>query len=131
MKSFTALVLLMLLCMNTLLRVSGDIGTATSYNPPYLPTRCGGYSQQQFPESGFFAAVSDGLWDNGAACGRRYRVRCISGPRGSCKNGEITVTVVDFCKNTPCHAMMLLSKAAFSAISSIPNANINVEYTEI
>ncbi|GAB4837784.1 hypothetical protein Ancab_002646 [Ancistrocladus abbreviatus] len=93
-------------------------------------TRCGGYNQQQFPENGFFAAVSDGLWDNGAACGRRYRVRCISGPRGSCKNGEITVIVVDFCKNTPCHAMMLLSKAAFSAISSIPDANINVEYTE-
>ncbi|CAL5431464.1 unnamed protein product [Camellia sinensis] len=127
----TALLVFMVSQCCDILRVSADIGTATSYDPPYLPTRCGGYSQDQFPEDGYFAGTSDGLWDNGAACGRRYRIRCISGVKRPCKDGSIVVQVVDFCKNSPCPSTLLLSNKAFNAISRFPNAKINVEYAQV
>ncbi|KAF2303856.1 hypothetical protein GH714_023901 [Hevea brasiliensis] len=66
----TAVVLFCLLSNEANL-VLGDIGTATSYDPPYIPTRCNGNGQDQFPPGNLFVAVSEGLWDNGAACGRR------------------------------------------------------------
>ncbi|KAA3486242.1 EG45-like domain containing protein [Gossypium australe] len=110
--------------------VLGDVGTAASYDPPYLPTRCGGYSEDQFPPGELFAAVSDGLWDNGASCGRKYRVRCISGPKRPCKVRSIVVQVVDLCSHDPCPATMQLSNKAFNAISKI-DAKVNVEYAQI
>ncbi|KAH7849043.1 hypothetical protein Vadar_012098 [Vaccinium darrowii] len=110
--------------------VSADIGTAIAYDPPYLPTRCRGYDQDQFPEGGLFAAASDGVWDNGAACGRRYRLKCISGQRRPCKGGSIVIQVVDACRTDPCPATLTLSNKAFDAISRTPNAKINVEYSQ-
>ncbi|XP_021891439.1 EG45-like domain containing protein [Carica papaya] len=109
---------------------SGDVGTASAYDPPYLPTRCKGYDQDQFPPGGYFVAASDGVWDNGAACGRRYRIRCISGPRRPCKNGFIVVQVVDFCRQSPCPATLLLSAEAFGAISRNIDARINIEFAQ-
>ncbi|PON80762.1 Expansin [Parasponia andersonii] len=122
-------VLLFLLCSD-ILGILGDVGSAGSYDPPYLPTKCNGDDQDQFPEDGYFVAVSDGLWDNGAACGRRYQMRCISGPRRPCKGGSIVVQVVDFCKSDPCRATLRLSNKAFQAISRFPKARINVEYQQ-
>ncbi|XAR66909.1 hypothetical protein NMG60_11013285, partial [Bertholletia excelsa] len=110
--------------------VEGDIGTATSYSPPYLPTKCNGYDQQQFPEGGLFAAASEGIWDNGAACGRRYHMRCISGRRRACKDGTIVVQIVDVCGKTPCPATLVLSTKAFHGLFNIPIAKINVEYAQ-
>ncbi|KAK9130706.1 hypothetical protein Sjap_011193 [Stephania japonica] len=91
MRFISAVVLVGWLCANYAALVIGDIGTAASYNPPYTPTRCGGNDQNQFPEGDMFVAVSNGLWDNGAACGRRYRIRCIGGFRRPCKGGSDTV----------------------------------------
>ncbi|RDI76995.1 hypothetical protein Vi05172_g13030 [Venturia inaequalis] len=75
-----------------------DIGPVTTYRPPYLPTKCYGSNQGQFPADNLFGAVGPGLWDNGAACGRKYRVRCwnpMSGS-GSCKYGAvITIKIVE------------------------------------
>ncbi|KAJ9702557.1 hypothetical protein PVL29_004339 [Vitis rotundifolia] len=130
MRSFLTYVLLVCSCLD-IPGILGDIGTATSYDPPYLPTKCKGYDQDQFPEGGLFVSASDGLWDNGAACGRRYRLRCISGLRRPCKEGSIVVQVVDFCQHRPCPATMVLSKKAFDAISRIPSAKINIEYAQI
>ncbi|CAI9784955.1 unnamed protein product [Fraxinus pennsylvanica] len=67
--------------------VHGDIGTATSHDPPYTPTKCHGNRQDQFPPGNLFVAVNEGLWDNGASCGRRYRLRCLSGNNRPCKEG--------------------------------------------
>ncbi|XP_016487241.1 EG45-like domain containing protein [Nicotiana tabacum] len=112
--------------------VFGDIGTATSYNPPYTPTRCNGNRGDQFPAGNLFVAVSEGLWDNGAACGRRYRLRCMSGSgRWPCKGGTIDVRVVDYCRKRPCPSTIALSSDAFSEISRSPNAKINIEYIQI
>ncbi|KAG6770724.1 hypothetical protein POTOM_026413 [Populus tomentosa] len=110
--------------------VLGDIGTATSYEPPYLPTKCNGNRQDQFPPGNLFVSVSEGLWDNGAACGRRYRLRCLSGNNKPCKDGTIDVRVVDFCRKSPCPSTILLSNDAFSSVSYSPSAKINVEYIQ-
>ncbi|KAG1335557.1 EG45-like domain containing protein [Cocos nucifera] len=112
-------------------QVRCDVGTAMSYGPPYTPTKCDGYSQGQFPPSNMFAAVSGGLWDNGAACGRTYRLRCLSGINRPCKNGDIVVVVVDECQSNPCPANLLLSREAFGAVSRFSDGKINVEYTQI
>ncbi|KAK9682033.1 hypothetical protein RND81_10G045600 [Saponaria officinalis] len=110
--------------------VLGDVGTAALYRPPYLPTRCSGYSEEQLPENGYFASVSEGLWNNGAACGRQYQVYCISGPHRSCKNGDIIATVVDLCRKSPCPATLVLNDRAFSELSKSPRATINIEYAQ-
>uniref|UniRef100_A0A7N2L7J4 Expansin-like EG45 domain-containing protein n=1 Tax=Quercus lobata TaxID=97700 RepID=A0A7N2L7J4_QUELO len=52
-----------------------DVGTAALYSPPYSPTACYGSDASQFPSSNLFAAAGDGIWNNGAACGRLYLVR--------------------------------------------------------
>lgn len=78
-----------------------------------------------------FAAVSTALWDDGAACGRNYIVRCLSGTGDRpCKQGNIVVQVVDKCPQNPCHATLLLSKDAFNALSRSPTAKLNVEYAQ-
>ncbi|KAJ8480196.1 hypothetical protein OPV22_023923 [Ensete ventricosum] len=82
-----------LICDVYLVTVSADVGTATSYDPPYLPTKCPGYTEDQLPENGLFVAAGSGMWDNGAACGRKYQLRCLSGLRRPCKDGSIVVEV--------------------------------------
>ncbi|KAK9280697.1 hypothetical protein L1049_014395 [Liquidambar formosana] len=123
-------IVLSLFCKEVSL-VLGDIGTANSYNPPYIPTKCNGNRQDQFPPGNLFVAVSEGLWDNGAACGRRYRLRCLSGTNKPCKEGTIDVKVVDFCPKSPCPATLLMSTDAFAAISRTPGAKVNVEYIQV
>ena len=93
-------------------------------------TRCYGSRQDQFPPGNLFIAVSEGLWDNGAACGRRYRLRCLSGNNRPCKDGTIDVKVVDYCTKSPCPSTILMSNDAFSALSRSPDAKINIEYIQ-
>ncbi|KAJ7956673.1 EG45-like domain containing protein [Quillaja saponaria] len=123
---------LFVLCLcHGILLVAGDVGTAITYNPPYLPTKCKGADPLQFPESGLFVAASEGIWDNGAACGRRYYVRCVSGRKRPCKEGTIVVQVVDLCRAERCPATIVLSHRAFQSISKIPSSKISIEYTQI
>ncbi|CAI0394103.1 unnamed protein product [Linum tenue] len=75
--------------------------------------------------------VSDKLWNNGRACGRRYRVRCV-GPanlvRNACKTttAAIIVTVVDYCK--ACTGDLNLSRGAFSRIANPDAGKVRVAY---
>ncbi|KAK6119620.1 hypothetical protein DH2020_046643 [Rehmannia glutinosa] len=110
--------------------VLGDIGTATSYDPPYTPTKCNGNRQDQFPSGNLFVQVSEGLWDNGAACGRRYRLRCLSGSNKPCKQGTVDVRVVDFCSRRPCPSTIVMSNDAFAAVSRSSDAKINIEFVQ-
>ncbi|XP_039173027.1 EG45-like domain containing protein 2 isoform X2 [Eucalyptus grandis] len=95
------LLLLAFVLPKTISVAPDDDSTASYYVPPYERTECYGEGSSQFPESNFFAAVGDKLWDLGSACGREYEVRCISeaesGP-GPCKPGSdtIRVKVVDY-----------------------------------
>ncbi|XP_073111302.1 EG45-like domain containing protein [Elaeis guineensis] len=128
-----------LLSLAILLRCStADVGTAAYYGPPYLPTVCYGRDPGQFPGSGLFAAAGEGIWDNGASCGRQYLVRCLSSatPNACIKNRVIQVRVVD--QGTMLNSMpsrngttMVLSNAAFQMIASEAAQVINIEFTQV
>ncbi|KAI0487832.1 hypothetical protein KFK09_027655 [Dendrobium nobile] len=121
---------MLLLCQEAVPTL-GDVGTASSYDPPYIPTKCYGDSKYQFPANNMFAAVSESLWNNGAACGRMYRIRCLSGHGRPCKDGVVDVLVVDECSTDPCPSNILLSITAFMEISHKTSSNINIEFTII
>ncbi|KAB2619073.1 EG45-like domain containing protein [Pyrus ussuriensis x Pyrus communis] len=115
-----------------------DVGTAAQYRPPYLPTACGGSDQGQFPPGNLFASVGEGIWDNGAACGRQYQVRCISAPvRGTCVPGNtIQVKVVDralssVSRPSRSDATIVLSTTAFAAIANSSATFVNIEFQQI
>ncbi|KAL9399380.1 hypothetical protein Peur_008341 [Populus x canadensis] len=136
------LLLFNLLMMSSLLQTSqGDVGTAAQYSPPYLPTACYNDSASQFPSNNMFAAAGDGIWDNGAACGRQYLVRCISAAvADSCIADQvIQVKIVDYAlaltKNPPSASgtTIVLSETAFGAIAnnSAAPTSINLEFQQV
>ncbi|KAK4404479.1 EG45-like domain containing protein [Sesamum angolense] len=103
-------------------------GIAT-FSTSTLPTACYGFQTQ----GTLFAAVGPDLYDNGTACGRRYRIRC-TGPANQnvpqpCRNGEVVVTIVDLC--IACQPDQFdLSEEAFSRIADPNAARIRIEYDE-
>lgn len=116
---------------------SADIATAGFWSTPYIPTKCNGNSPDQFPPGNLFVSVGDGLWDNGAACGRRYLVRCLSSVPRACKSKTIQVKVVDHSNNPvgkkSATATMHLSTSAWAEIvdTSKGASKINIEYTQV
>ncbi|OAY73667.1 EG45-like domain containing protein 2 [Ananas comosus] len=114
-----------------------DVGTAASYGPPYLPTACYGNDQSQFPVDELFAAAGEGIWDNGAACGRQYLVRCLSAAtRGACAEGQqVSIIVVDRASklaSPPSRngTTLVLNTQAYGMIANLSVVGINVEYTD-
>ncbi|MCE0481925.1 hypothetical protein HAX54_040134 [Datura stramonium] len=114
-----------------------DLGTASQYSPPYTPSACFGSDSTQFPSSNFFAAAGEGIWDNGAACGRQYLISCISSvlPR-ACKPGEtIQIKIIDRAQtlaSTPTRqgTTMVLSNAAFAAIADFSAPSLNIDFRQ-
>ena len=115
----------------------GDVGTAAQYSSPYFPTACYGSDASNFPSGNIFAAAGDGIWDNGAACGRQYFVRCIndSTPDACNQNQTILITIVDYMGQPPFahstyNTTMVLSNTAFETIanSSTASSYINIEF---
>ncbi|KAL4282754.1 hypothetical protein GQ457_16G004130 [Hibiscus cannabinus] len=127
------------LLLSQLFRVShGDVGTASRYSPPYLPTACFGDDQTEFPSSNLFAAAGDGIWDNGASCGRQYLVRCISASEpGTCVPDQtIQVKIVDYAPTvlSPSSAestTIVLSETAFGGITNTAADSINIEFQQV
>ncbi|KAB2079693.1 EG45-like domain containing protein [Gossypium arboreum] len=115
-----------------------DVGTAAQYSPPYLPTACYGDDQTQFPSSNLFAAAGDGIWDNGASCGRQYLVRCISASQpGTCVEDQtIQVKIVDYAPTAQSppstqSTTIVLSETAFGGITNIAVDSINIEFQQV
>uniref|UniRef100_A0A7N2QYQ4 Expansin-like EG45 domain-containing protein n=2 Tax=Quercus lobata TaxID=97700 RepID=A0A7N2QYQ4_QUELO len=114
-----------------------DVGTAAQYKTPYLPTACYGNDASQFPSNNLFASAGEGIWDNGAACGRQYLVRCISAahPR-TCKPGQtIQIKIVDRALTSVSRpsrngATMVLSTTAFGMIANPSASFINIEFQQ-
>ncbi|KAG0471852.1 hypothetical protein HPP92_016398 [Vanilla planifolia] len=80
------------------------------------------------------AAASDAIWDNRAACGRRYRVTCIGATNQvpyPCNGNSVDVTIVDYCPPPGCRATIDLSQEAFSAIANLDAGNIRISYNQI
>lgn len=103
----------------------------------HAATACYGDDQNQFPSSNLFAAAGDGIWDNGASCGRQYLVRCISASRlGTCVTDQtIQVKIVDYAptaKSQPSaqSTTLVLSETAFAGITNIPVDSINIEFQQ-
>lgn len=115
----------------------GDIGTASQYVPPYTPTACYGNDVNQFPTSELFAAAGEGLWDNGAACGRQYLLRCISAPvPQTCVPGQtIQVRVVDRAQTSVSRpsregTSLVLSNTAFETIANPAVPYLNIDFQQ-
>ncbi|XP_065850402.1 EG45-like domain containing protein [Euphorbia lathyris] len=115
-----------------------DIGPAAHYSPPYLPTACFGNDQSQFPTDNMFAAAGEGLWDNGASCGRSYLVKCISASSTTiCDTSKtIQVKIVDraqtsVSKPSANGAIIVLSDVAFSQFTNSPASVVNVEFRQV
>lgn len=115
-----------------------DVGTAAQYSPPYTPTICYGSDPTQFPSNNLFAAAGDGIWDNGASCGRQYFVRCISATTpGTCVVDEtIQIRIVDYAPNATSQpsvsgTTIVLSQTAFETIADPTADSINIEFQQV
>ncbi|KGN62912.1 EG45-like domain containing protein [Cucumis sativus] len=115
----------------------GDVGTATTYGPPYTPTACFGNDLSMFPTNNMFGAAGEGIWDNGAACGRQYRVSCFSSavPDSCVSDQTIMITIVDRAVSTSSKALvadttMTLSRMAYKVIVQKNTPLVTVEYTQ-
>ena len=102
-------------------------------------TACFGGDSSQFTPNNLFAAAGEGIWDNGASCGREYLVRCLSSAvPGACTDGDptIQVTVVDqadgLVNSLPSAfgTTLVLSRTAFAMIANLSSSEINIEFTE-
>ncbi|CAJ1973749.1 unnamed protein product [Sphenostylis stenocarpa] len=114
-----------------------DVGNAARYGPPYLPTACFGRDVSQFPSSNLFGAAGEGLWDNGAACGRQYKVRCISAavPKTCIPGQMVEIKIVDRAQSSVSRpslrgTTLVLSSKAFQAIANASASFINIEYQQ-
>ncbi|KAI3825458.1 hypothetical protein L1987_06947 [Smallanthus sonchifolius] len=114
--------------------IRSEVGTASMYSPPYTPSACYGNDASQFPSSNLFAAAGEGIWDNGAACGRQYLVKCISAaiPRTCVPGQTIEVRIIDRAQSSVSRATrpgttMVLSDTAFATIAN-QIASINIEF---
>ncbi|KAI5675554.1 hypothetical protein M9H77_06504 [Catharanthus roseus] len=111
----------------TLFHVTTAIAGEATYYTVYVPSACYGFQNQ----GTMIAAVNEPLWANGRNCGRSIRVRCTgrtnNGVLQPCRNGEITVRIVDRCPG--CHANQIdLSQEAFSMIADTNAGRIRTEY---
>ncbi|CAN1223174.1 Putative EG45-like domain containing protein 1 [Linum grandiflorum] len=102
-------------------------GIATFYNS-YTPSACyGGVGKGVW-----IAAAGPALWNNGAVCGKKFRVKC-TGPRNPvphpCTGKEVVVTITDHCPDG-CPLTLDLSKEAFATIANPVAGIINIDYTE-
>ncbi|KAF7848493.1 hypothetical protein BT93_L1897 [Corymbia citriodora subsp. variegata] len=134
---FLSLLDILLLAMQPRLS-RADVGTAAHYSPPYTPTTCFGNDPSQFPSSNLFAAAGEGIWDNGASCGRQYLVRCISASvSGTCIPSQtIQVRIVDRALSSSSSpssngATIVLSTTAFGTIAKSSATAVNVEYQQV
>ncbi|KAJ0090149.1 hypothetical protein Patl1_12786 [Pistacia atlantica] len=80
----------------------------------------------------------DGLWDNGAACGTHYRVRCISssGTHACVPGGKVvTVKIVDNARTSVSRptapSTIALSETAFTAIAKSSAKSLNIEFERV
>ncbi|XP_019175683.1 PREDICTED: EG45-like domain containing protein 2 isoform X1 [Ipomoea nil] len=117
---------------------SAELGKASHYNPPYIPTACFGRDFSQLPSDGYFAAVGDDLWNNGTACGKKYMVSCISSPfsRACKKEKTIQVRAVDRAKtavsrSSQAGTTITLSRAAFEVISDIRSTWVAIQFKQV
>ncbi|KAL3745373.1 hypothetical protein ACJRO7_014473 [Eucalyptus globulus] len=120
-----------------LCRRNANVGTSHYYDPPHTLATCG-YDPSQFPSGLLFASAGERIWDNGAACGRQYSVRCIGGDwQKACRPVQwIHIMIVDRALDIVSHsssdgATMLLSITAYKAIADLSAKSIKIEFEPV
>lgn len=120
-----------------------DIGSISFYGnsasrPADLVQGCNISEDQVSGRNYQVVTVSDAVWDNGASCGRRYRMRCISTPvKHSCTANTIDVIVVGRCPNGRCMVggRNVTMKIAFNRYSLLVQARTaswaNIEFIQL
>ncbi|CAN1223128.1 Putative EG45-like domain containing protein 1 [Linum grandiflorum] len=107
---------------------TANSGIATFYTR-YTPSAC--YGNQD--KGVWIAAAGPALWNNGAVCGKKFRVKC-TGPRNPvphpCTGKEVVVMITDHCAGG-CPSTLDLSKEAFATIANPVAGIINIEYTPV
>ncbi|KAL7224573.1 hypothetical protein ACSBR1_025942 [Camellia fascicularis] len=101
-------------------------GTATFYTN-YVPSAC--YGNQN--NGVMIAAASDPLWNNGAICGKKFRVTCTGATNPvpkPCTGNNVTVKIVDHCPG--CGGTLDLSKEAFATIAKPVAGVIKIDYQQ-
>ncbi|CAN1165579.1 Putative EG45-like domain containing protein 1 [Linum perenne] len=106
---------------------TSNSGVATFYTS-YTPSAC--YGNQD--KGVWIAAAGPALWNNGAVCGKKFKVKC-TGPRNPvphpCTGKEVVVTITDHCPGG-CPSTLDLSREAFATIANPVAGIINIDYTE-
>ncbi|KAL2481018.1 putative EG45-like domain containing protein 1 [Abeliophyllum distichum] len=104
-------------------------GTATFYTT-YVPSACYGFQDQ----GTMIAAANPSLYNNGEACGRRYRVKCTGatnqGVPQPCTGNEVTVKIVDLCPGCG-NDQLDLSQEAFSVVANPDAGRIKTDYNQV
>ncbi|KAF6144583.1 hypothetical protein GIB67_006075 [Kingdonia uniflora] len=108
---------------------AAETGTATFYTPPYIPSSCDGFKN----EGVMIAAASDTIWNNRAACGNVYKVKCIGAtnlgdPHPCIADASVVVKIVDYCPSPGCQGTIDLSQEVFAMIANPLAGKINIAY---
>ncbi|XP_062194831.1 EG45-like domain containing protein [Phragmites australis] len=127
-KMSSILMVMSVVLLGTASLATAASGVATFYTE-YTPSACYGNANM----SNMVAAASDSFWNNGAVCGRCYRVRCTGAAYGGsgnpCTGNSVTVKIVDECASSDgCQSTIDLSKQAFAKIASVDAGEVKVTF---
>ncbi|CAA2992671.1 Hypothetical predicted protein [Olea europaea subsp. europaea] len=122
------IIIVALIASSLISMATATAGSATFYTE-YVPSACYEYNDQ----GTMIAAANPSLFNNKAACGKSYKVKCTGainqGPN-PCRGGTITVKIVDLCPG--CGKNQLdLSQPAFSMIANPDAGRIRIHYTKV
>lgn len=102
-----------------------------------LANACYGNDVSRIPRGDMFAAAGEGIWDGGSACGREYKIRCLSSTKPkACNIGKvIDVVIIDRAQTAPSKpsksgTTFVLSDTAYAAIANPSVPDINLEYSQ-
>ncbi|XP_047945004.1 EG45-like domain containing protein [Salvia hispanica] len=127
--AFAKMIMFSLAAATIISMASAISGTATYYGP-LVPSSCYGYQDK----GQMVAAANPALFNNRAACGQRYTIRCTGatnlGVPQPCRNGPITVTIVDLCPGCATNQIDL-SEHAFNLIADPKAGKIRIEYSRV
>ncbi|XP_057787766.1 EG45-like domain containing protein [Salvia miltiorrhiza] len=122
------IVIVLTMASSLIFMVAAKSGKATFYTD-YSQSAC--YESKQ--EGTMIAAANPRLYDNGKACGHRYKIRCTGGTNHGdkpCRSGHVTVKIVDLCPDCA-HDQLDLSKQAFRKIGNLDAGVIRINYVRV
>lgn len=110
-------------------QAAADVGTLSFYKRPYYPTECNISQERMLGLNYWYVQVSEGQWNNGASCGQKLAIRCLTGPgpRNPCTHNTIQAVIVGRCPNGVCavgnnNVTMRITAERYSSLVNSPRA---------